>query len=57
MIIRETSQNKEKLKAFEQKHLSHTLITTSYAEKDNLECGKVVCEDEDERDPLEFIKS
>jgi hypothetical protein len=56
MHIRETAENKEKLEVFERDHRGHTLITTDYSEKDNLECGKITCEDEDERDALSFTK-
>ncbi|MHA1150213.1 MAG: hypothetical protein ACTSR8_18430 [Promethearchaeota archaeon] len=54
MVIHETAENKEKLKNFEDLHIGHPLITTDYSEKDNLECGKITCDDEDERDKLKL---
>lgn len=53
IIIRETYEGKEKLKEFEKIHKAHTLITTDYSEKDNLECGTVECVDEDFK-PLHY---
>lgn len=56
MILNTTFENQKKLKEFEDKHAKHTLITTSYSEKDNLECGKVHCEDDDLRDEMKYQK-
>ena len=56
VVIHETPENKKKLAEFERDHRGHTLITADYSEKDNLECGKVRCEDEDERNALHLEK-
>ena len=56
MIIHETPEIKKRLEIFERDHRGHTLITTAYAEKDNLECGEVVCENEEDREALHYVK-
>ncbi len=54
MIVNPTAENQAKLQRFEDRHRGHSLITTDYAEIDNLECGKVHCEDEDPREKLHY---
>ncbi len=54
MILNDSLESQEKLKEFEGNHYKHTLITTKYSEIDNLECGKVHCEDTDERNESDF---
>lgn len=41
---------------FNAHHAFHSLITTAYNEIDNLECGKIRCEDDDKRRPLHYVK-
>ena len=56
MILTTTYENQKKLAQFEAKHAKHTLITTAYSEKDNLECGKVHCEETDMFDEMKYEK-
>jgi len=56
MILNDTAENKQKLTRFDSDHNKHTLITTSYTEIDNLECGKVHCEDDDPRKKVDYVK-
>ncbi|MBD3349871.1 MAG: hypothetical protein GF364_00115 [Candidatus Lokiarchaeota archaeon] len=56
IIIREDYESKKKQEMFESHHREHTLITADYNDINNLECGKVVCEDDDEKIPYKYDK-
>lgn len=56
IYLNETFKGKERLKKFESNHRGHTLLTTASTEMDNLECGKVNCEDDDPREYLQYQK-
>jgi len=55
MISEQSAQNLALLDHFNQRHAYHMLITTDYNEIDNLECGKVRCEEDDIRKHLHLV--
>ena len=56
MILQHSVGNLIKLQQFNAHYAYHSLITTDYAEVDNLECGKVCCVDDDKQCPLCYVK-
>jgi hypothetical protein len=54
IILHETHKDQIKLEDFNQGHFQHSLITTLYSEIDNLECGKVHCNDDDFREEMDL---
>jgi hypothetical protein len=57
IILNPTYENQTRLRRFDETHIGHPLITTNYSEIDALECGKVVCEDDDPRDELDLVQN
>lgn len=56
IIVTENYEGQKRLAKFDSDHAKHTLITTKYSEIDNLECGKVQCEDTDERQKYDYVR-
>ena len=56
MILNESYENQQKLKRFNLDHIEHSLITTDYSEINQLQCGKVTCEDDEIEQKYDYVK-